>query len=150
MKTNKTNMNKKRLGIIIAVIIVILGIAVFSGAFGSLNQTKTTWTSNLTTSAANPETFNYIPLPNGTRSVQVDYSNLTNTTNSTSYFQFITLNFIPEPGQKISYDSNIDLRTVSVNSTHPTGSLTLISNGAKSVGILDVSAKGTIKITAFS
>ncbi len=144
-------MNKKRLGTIIAVIVVILGIAVFSGAFGSLNPTKTTWTSNLTTSAANPETFSYIPLPNGTTSVQVDYSNLTNTTNSTSYFQFITLNFIPEQGQKIDYENNnIDLRTVSVNSTNPTGKLTLISNGAKSVGILDVSAKGTIKITAFS
>jgi hypothetical protein len=143
-------MNKKSLGIIIAFIVVILGIAVVSGVFGSLNQTKTTWTSNLTTSTANPETFTYIPLPNGTTSVQVDYSNLTNTTNSTSYFQFITLNFVPEQGQKINYNSNIDLRTVSVNSTHPTGGLTLLSNGAKSVGIRDVSAKGTIKITAFS
>jgi hypothetical protein len=146
-------MNRKKLGIaIIAIIVVILGIGAISGAFGSGNQIKTTWTSNLTTSTVNPETFNCIPLPNGTTSVQVDYSNLTNTTNSTSYFQFITLNFIPEQGQNITNyeNNNIDLRTVSVNSTHPTGNLTLISNGAKSIGILDVSAKGTIKITAFS
>jgi hypothetical protein len=146
-------MNRKKLGIIIiAIIMVILGIGAISGAFGSGSQTKTTWTSNLTTSTVNPETFNYIPLPNGTTSVTVEYSNLTNTTNSTSYFQFITLNFVPEQGQNITNyeNNNIDLRTVSVNSTHPTGNLTLISNGAKSVGILDVSAKGTIKITAFS
>jgi hypothetical protein len=136
------------LGIIIAVILVILGIAMVSGAFGSLNQTKTTWTFNL--SATGAETFNYIQLPNGTTSVQVEYSNLTNTTSFTSYFQFITLSFVPEQSQIIDYNNNIDLRTVSANSTHPTGNLTLLANGAKSVGIVDVSAEGTIKITAVS
>ena len=108
-----------------------------------------TWTANFTTSAANPETVNYITLPKGTTSVEVNYSNLTNTTNSTSYFQFITLDFIPVEGQTIDLGNNYtDLRTVPVNSTQ--GNLSLLSNDAESVAVLDVSANGTITITAFS
>ena len=129
-------MNKKKLTLPIIIIIIILGITAVSWAYSSLNQTVIgTWTANFTTSAANPETVNY--------------SNLTNTTNSTSYFQFITLDFIPVQGQTIDYGNNYtDLRTVQVNSTQ--GSLNLLSNGVKSVAILDVSANGTITITAFS
>ena len=129
-------MNKKKLTLPIIIIIIILGITAVSWAYSSLNQTVIgTWTANFTTSAANPETVNY--------------SNLTNTTNSTSYFQFITLDFIPVQGQTIDYGNNYtDLRTVPVNSTQ--GSLNLLSNGVKSVAVLDVSANGTITITAFS
>jgi|GEM_PF-2442004 hypothetical protein len=143
-------MNKKKLTLPIIIIIIILGITAVSWAYSSLNQTVIgTWTANFTTSAANPETVNYIILPKGTTGVQVNYSNLTNTTNSTSYFQFITLDFIPVQGQTIDYGNNYtDLRTVQVNSTQ--GSLNLLSNGVKSVAILDVSANGTITITAFS
>ncbi len=144
------DMNKKKLTLLIIIIIIILGITAVIWANNSLNQTVIgTWTANFTTSAANPETVNYITLPKGTTGVQVNYTNLTNTSNSTSYFQFITLDFIPEEGQTIDIGNNYtDLRTVPVNSTQ--GSLSLLSNGAKSVAVLDFSANGTITITAFS
>ncbi|MGA2675621.1 MAG: hypothetical protein ACLQG5_08175 [Methanobacterium sp.] len=134
----------------IIIIIIILGITAVIWANSMLNQTVIgTWTANFTTSTANPETVNYITLPKGTTSVEVNYSNLTNTTNSTSYFQFITLDFIPVEGQTIDLGNNYtDLRTVPVNSTQ--GNLSLLSNDAESVAVLDVSANGTITITAFS
>ena len=134
----------------IIIIIIILGINAVIWANSMLNQTVIgTWTANFTTSTANPETVNYITLPKGTTSVEVNYSNLTNTTNSTSYFQFITLDFIPVEGQTIDLGNNYtDLRTVPVNSTQ--GNLSLLSNDAESVAVLDVSANGTITITAFS
>ena len=134
----------------IIIIFIILGITAVIWANSMLNQTVIgTWTANFTTSTANPETVNYITLPKGTTSVEVNYSNLTNTTNSTSYFQFITLDFIPVEGQTIDLGNNYtDLRTVPVNSTQ--GNLSLLSNDAESVAVLDVSANGTITITAFS
>ena len=141
-------MNKKKMTL--PIIIIILGITAVIWANSMLNQTVIgTWTANFTTSTANPETVNYITLPKGTTSVEVNYSNLTNTTNSTSYFQFITLDFIPVEGQTIDLGNNYtDLRTVPVNSTQ--GNLSLLSNAAESVAVLDVSANGTITITAFS
>jgi hypothetical protein len=143
-------MNKKNLTLPIIIIIIILGITAVIWANSTLNQTVIgTWTANFTTSSANPESFNYITLPTGTTSVKVNYSNLTNTSNSTSYFQFITLDFIPIEGQTIDIGNNYtDLRTVPVNSTQ--GSIILLSNGAKSVAVRDISANGTITITAFS
>ena len=143
-------MNKKKMTLPIIIIIIILGINAVIWANSMLNQTVIgTWTANFTTSTANPETVNYITLPKGTTSVEVNYSNLTNTTNSTSYFQFITLDFIPVEGQTIDLGNNYtDLRTVPVNSTQ--GNLSLLSNDAESVAVLDVSANGTITITAFS
>jgi len=143
-------MNKKKMTLPIIIIIIILGITAVIWANNTLNQTVIgTWTANFTTSTANPETVNYITLPKGTTSVEVNYSNLTNTTNSTSYFQFITLDFIPVEGQTIDLGNNYtDLRTVPVNSTQ--GNLSLLSNDAESVAVLDVSANGTITITAFS
>ena len=143
-------MNKKKMTLPIIIIIIILGITAVIWANSMLNQTVIgTWTANFTTSTAIPETVNYITLPKGTTSVEVNYSNLTNTTNSTSYFQFITLDFIPVEGQTIDLGNNYtDLRTVPVNSTQ--GNLSLLSNDAESVAVLDVSANGTITITAFS
>ena len=124
-------MNKKKLTLPIIIIIVILGITAVIWANSTLNQTVIgTWTANFTTSAANPEIVKYITLPKGTTSVKVNYSNLTNTTNSTSYFQFITLDFIPVEGQTIDLGNNYtDLRTVPVNSTQ--GNLSLLSNEPK-------------------
>lgn len=107
---------------------------------------------NLSVSSGSPVIDKYIVLPNGTKSVTIEYSNITpvdigmgaDPTN----FQFSTLNVVAQEGQSsTNYAANIvDLKTVSTNSTPISGTVTLKTDGAKSVGIRDSLGKGNVKI----
>jgi hypothetical protein len=135
---------------------IILLIMAVSGCTSQDTSNKTViWDKNISaTSGDNVVIDDYVTIPNGTKSVTIEYNNLTAVDvgmgSDSGYFQFSSLNVVGQDGQiATNYGENmIDLKTIDFNSTPISGNLTLDVNGAKSIGIRDSVGKGNIKIIA--
>jgi hypothetical protein len=108
---------------------------------------------NLTSTYTNPITDTYVTLPNGVKSITIEYNNLTAVYNPISHtykgdikFFSFSIVAIPSESSKDYADKTLDLKTISVNSTLLSGSMNLKANGAKSVGIRNNLGKGNIKV----
>ena len=102
---------------------------------------------NLTTTSVNPVIDKYVTLPNGTKSVTIEYSNLTSRNTNQGFFQFASYNVAKNTQATKNFTLNmIDIKSVITNSTPTSGNLTLDVNGAKSIGIRDSLGKGNVKV----
>ncbi len=135
--------------------IIFLIVAVSGCTSQNTNNKTVIWDNNITaTSGDNVVIDKYVTIPNGTKSVIIEYNNLTAVDvgmgGDSGYFQFSSLNVVGQDGQTATnYSENlIDLKNVDFNSTPVSGNLTLDINGAKSIGIRDSVGKGNIKIIA--
>jgi hypothetical protein len=133
--------------LIIALIGIFVLVVTVSGCTSNPNE-KVLGVYNLSTTTTNPVIDKYVELPAGTRNLKIEYSNMTSLAGNDSYFQFTTYNIVAQKGQAPNdYAVVIDTQAISLNSTSPrTGSFTLYTNNAKSVGIRASNATGKIKI----
>ncbi len=132
---------------ILGILVVSCLIVAFSGCTSQNTvNSKVLADYNISASFENPVIDKYVTLPNGTKSVTIEYKNITG--ENYAYFQFGTYNVIAQNGQSsTNYASNIiDLKSIDANSTPISGNLTLNVNGAQSVRIRDSQGKGNIKI----
>jgi len=126
--------------------IFVLLVAV-SGCYSNSNE-KVLGVYHFSTTNNNPVNDKYVELPTGTRNLKIECSNMTSLSGTDSYFQFTTYNIVPQEGQALNdYEVVIDRQVISLNSTSPlTGTITLYTNNAKSIGIRASNATGTIKV----
>lgn len=80
-------MKTKALTIVI-IGVIFLVVAVSGCTSENAGTSKVIWDQNLSESTTNPVIDKYVTLPNGTRSVTIEYNNITGETNA--YFQFET------------------------------------------------------------
>jgi hypothetical protein len=154
-------MNKSLITILGILSILVIVVAV-SGCTNSGNNISTFTTTqkvlaeyNITTTFSNPVTDTYVTLPNGVKSITIEYNNLTASYDPISqsyngFFQFSSYNVDVQQGQvstNLGETLFLSMETVELPNPIPlTGSVTLEAKGAKSVGIRASQAKGNVKV----